>query len=102
MAIRAITEAEYMKKVKECEAASHMPPQEFELRKMQLQVDMLREIGHAAWQYPDVYSAFLKEFGDKLRIGPMSVEESLGRMALGDAGSAPAVGGLFRGKGDSK
>ena len=81
-AIRAITEAEYIKKVKECEAASYMPAQEFELKKMQLQVEMLREIGRAAWQYPDVYTGFLKEFGDKLRIGPMSVSESLGNIAM--------------------
>eukprot|EP00598_Pedospumella_elongata_P003132 CAMPEP_0184967248 /NCGR_PEP_ID=MMETSP1098-20130426/685_1 /TAXON_ID=89044 /ORGANISM="Spumella elongata, Strain CCAP 955/1" /LENGTH=857 /DNA_ID=CAMNT_0027488673 /DNA_START=80 /DNA_END=2653 /DNA_ORIENTATION=+ len=94
-AIRAITEAEYLKKVKECEAASHMPAQEFELKKMQLQVEMLREIGHAAWQYPDVYSGFLREFGDKLRIGPMSVSESLGKMALNDNKGDAA--GLFKG-----
>jgi hypothetical protein len=36
---------------------------------MALQVDMLREIGQAAWQYPDVYSGVLKQFGDKLRLG---------------------------------
>ncbi len=72
-----------------------MPAQEFELKKMQLQVEMLREIGHAAWQYPDVYSGFLREFGDKLRIGPMSVSESLGKIALNDTkGDAT---GLFKG-----
>lgn len=73
--ILAITEAEYQKKVKECEAASKMPPQEFELRKMQLQVDMLREVGQAAWKYPDVFTGLLQQFGDKLRLGPLTVDE---------------------------
>jgi len=84
MAIRAITEAEYEKKVRECEAASRMPTQEFELKKMALQVEMLREIGQAAWQYPDVYSGVLKQFGDKLRLGPLSVSETLARLATKD------------------
>mmetsp|Transcript_33123 Transcript_33123/g.55725 ORF Transcript_33123/g.55725 Transcript_33123/m.55725 type:complete len:869 (-) Transcript_33123:262-2868(-) len=96
MAIRAITEAEYQKKVKECEAASFMPTQEFELKKMQLQVEMLREIGQAAWQYPDVYSGFLKQFGDKLRLGPLSVSESLSKLAAEErAGDAKETQKLF-------
>jgi regulator of protease activity HflC (stomatin/prohibitin superfamily) len=94
MAIRAITEAEYLKKIKECEAASHMPEQEFELRKLQLQVDMLREIGHAAWQYPDVYTGFLTQFGDKLRIGPLSVTETLSRLSAKESG-VDAGGNMF-------
>ena len=94
-AIKAITEAEYLKKIKECEAASHMPPQEFELKKMQLQVEMLREIGHAAWQYPDVYSGFLREFGDHLRIGPLSVSESLGKIALDDTKAGGVASSLI-------
>jgi hypothetical protein len=87
-AILAITDAEYERKVKEAEAASHMPPQEFELKKLQLQVDMLKEIGHAAWKYPDVYTGFLEQFGDKLRLGPMSVSETLARMGPEGAGAA--------------
>lgn len=83
-AIKTITEAEYMKKVKECEAASHMPPQEFELRKMQLQVEMLKEVGQAAWQYPDVYTGFLTQFGDKLRLGPLSVTEALSKLSMNE------------------
>jgi regulator of protease activity HflC (stomatin/prohibitin superfamily) len=87
-AILAITDAEYERKIKEAEAASHMPPQEFELKKLQLQVDMLKEVGHAAWKYPDVYTGFLEQFGDKLRLGPMSVSETLARMGPEGAGAA--------------
>lgn len=82
-AISAITEAEYNKKVREAEAASRMPPQEFELRKLQMQVEMLKQIGQAAWKYPDVYTGFLEQFGDKLRVGPMSASETLAKMAQG-------------------
>jgi len=88
-AIQAITDAEYNKKIKEAEAAAKMPPQEFELRKLQMQVEMLREIGGAAWKYPDVYTGFLEQFGDKLRLGPMSASETLSKMVQGgDVGAA--------------
>ena len=84
-AIRAITEAEYLKKVKECEAASKMAPQEFQLKQMELQVQMLKEVGAAAWQYPDVYTGFLSQFGDKLRLGPLSVSETLAKLSVSEA-----------------
>jgi regulator of protease activity HflC (stomatin/prohibitin superfamily) len=84
-AIRAITEAEYLKTVKECEAASKMAPQEFQLKQMELQVQMLKEIGAAAWQYPDIYTGFLSQFGDKLRLGPLSVSETLAKLSVSEA-----------------
>lgn len=67
-----------------------MPPQEFELKKLKLQVDMLREIGQAAWQYPDVYTGFLTQFGDKLRLGPLSVSETLAKLTLEEQKGADA------------
>lgn len=78
-AIKAITDAEYNKTVKEREAASVMSTCELELKRLELQVEMLKEIGQAAWKYPDVYSGFLEEFGSSLRFGPMTVEESLAK-----------------------
>jgi len=99
-AIAAITDAEYQRKIKEAEAASRMPPQEFELRKLQMQVEMLKQIGHAAWKYPDVYTGFLEQFGDKLRLGPMSASESLAKMVNSQgAAEQPGTGG---GPGKSK
>jgi len=82
-AISAITEAEYQKKVKQADAASKMPAQELELKKLELQVQMLEKIGGAAWKYPDIYTGFLKEFGDKMRMGPMTAEESLAKLSSG-------------------
>jgi len=90
-AIAAITDAEYQRKVKEAEAAARMPPQEFELRKLQMQVEMLKQIGSAAWKYPDVYTGFLEQFGDKLRLGPMSASETLAKMASSQAAEPGAA-----------
>lgn len=72
----------YNKKMKENEAASHMPTQEFELKKLEQHVAMLKEIGQAAWKYPDVYTGFLTQFADKLRIGPMTAGETLTRLGV--------------------
>ena len=62
---------------------------------MKLQVEMLREIGQAAWQYPDVYTGFLTQFGDKLRLGPLSVTESLARLSAEESKDGGADGNLF-------
>lgn len=78
-AIKAVTEAEYQKAVKEREAAGAMDEKELELKKLELQVAALAEVGRAAWKYPDVYTAFLETFGQQLRYGPMTAAETLAR-----------------------
>ena len=80
-ATAALAEAEFQKKTKENEANSHIPQQELDLKMMQLQVEMMREVGQAAWQYPEIYTGFLKSFSDKLRFGPMTAGEALRRAA---------------------
>lgn len=80
-AIQAITDAEYNKAVKEREAAAAMAPCELELKRLELQVQMLEQVGQAAWKYPDVYSGFLDQFGSSLRFGPMTATETLSNMA---------------------
>eukprot|EP00040_Diaphanoeca_grandis_P020572 m.109431 g.109431 ORF g.109431 m.109431 type:complete len:909 (-) comp27957_c0_seq1:190-2916(-) len=81
-AIHAITEAEYNKAIKERQAAGAMAPCELELKRLELQVNMLKEIGQAAWKYPDVYSGFLDQFGSSLRFGPMTAQETLSKALL--------------------
>lgn len=51
-AISLIAQANYDKKMKENEAASHIPDQEMQLKLAQVQVEMLSAIGQSAWQYP--------------------------------------------------
>jgi regulator of protease activity HflC (stomatin/prohibitin superfamily) len=105
-AIMAKAEAEYQMKLKEAEAGSKMPQQEFELKKLELHVQMMsniaKEVGQAAWKYPDVYTGFIEEFADKLRLGPMAANEILAAHMNkkadidGEAGmKPPAGGGLF-------
>ncbi len=105
-AIMAKAEAEYQAKLKAADAGSKMPQQEFELKKMELQVQMMsniaKEVGQAAWKYPDVYTGFIEEFADKLRLGPMAANEILAAHMNkkadidGEAGmKPPAGGGLF-------
>ena len=53
-------------------------------------MDMLREIGQAAWKYPDIYTGFLTQFGDKLRLGPLSVTETLARLSAEETGDKDA------------
>ena len=104
--ITSLADADYHKKLKEAEAGSKMPEQEFELKKMELQVQMMsniaKEVGQAAWKYPDVYTGFIEEFADKLRLGPMAANEILAAHLNkkadidGDSGVKPPDGsGLF-------
>lgn len=94
-AIKAITEAEYTKAVKEREAAAAMGEKELEIKRLELQVASLREIGQAAWKYPDVYTAFLQQFGSNLRYGPMTAAETIARANVaGPADSALDQGAL--------
>ena len=80
-AIAAIAEAEYNKKMKECDAAAHMAPQEFELQKLQIQkemqVEMMAGIGKAAWKYPDVYTGFLEQIQDVVKIAPQKTNHAM-------------------------
>jgi len=73
-AIAAIAEAEYNKKMQECDAAAHMAPQEFELEKLriqkEMQVEMMAGIGQAAWKYPDVYTGFLEQIQEVVKVAP--------------------------------
>eukprot|EP00056_Hartaetosiga_gracilis_P006444 m.96660 g.96660 ORF g.96660 m.96660 type:complete len:850 (+) comp12472_c0_seq1:59-2608(+) len=80
-AISLIAEAEFNKRTKENEAASHIPEQELQIQLARLQVEMLEKIGNSAWQYPDIYTGFLKSFSDKLRIGSMTAGEVLVKAA---------------------
>ena len=59
-------------------------------------------MGQAAWKYLDVYTGFIEEFADKLRLGPMAANEILAAHMNkkadidGEAGMQfSAGGGLF-------
>merc|ERR1719316_1284008 len=52
-AILAMAQANYESGMKEQEVKSKMPPQELELKRLELIVDGMRNYGQAAWRYPE-------------------------------------------------
>lgn len=75
--ITEIAQAHAKKQREENEAATLMPAQTLELRKMQLAVEGLRHFGAAAWKYPDEMSAFIEQLTPFLRVGPSTASEIL-------------------------
>merc|ERR1719478_282738 len=69
-AVLAMADANYERGCKEQEVASRMPPQELELKRLELVVQGLMHYGQAAWRYPDEMQAFMEQLKPYLRLAP--------------------------------
>merc|ERR550514_2074691 len=76
-AILAMANAEYERGIKEQEVKSRMPPQELELKRLELIVDGMKNYGQAAWRYPEEMQSLMNQLKPYLRLGPMSATELL-------------------------
>merc|ERR1719506_2298019 len=74
-AISSLAEANYDKGRKEQEVAAMMPPQELEIRKMELAMEGMRNFGQAAWRHPEEMHHFWEQLKPYVRLGPMSAGE---------------------------
>merc|ERR1719197_245145 len=71
-AIRAMATANYERGLKEQEVKSHMPPQELELRRLELIVEGMKHFGQAAWRHPEEMQSLMNQLKPYLRLGPMT------------------------------
>merc|ERR1712188_255347 len=74
-AMLAMAEASYERGIKEQEVASRMPPQELELKRLELIVEGMRHFGQAAWRHPGEMQDFMQQLKPFLRVGPMKANE---------------------------
>merc|ERR1712232_400131 len=74
-AILAMAQANYESGLKEQEVKSRMPPQELELKRLELIVDGMKHYGQAAWRHPEEMQSFMNQLKPFLRLGPMSVSD---------------------------
>merc|ERR1712070_608045 len=79
--IRAMAEANYEKGCKEQEVNSRMPPQELELKRLELIVQAVQHYGQSAWRHPEEMQAFNNKLLPYLRLGPVSAAEVIGEAA---------------------
>lgn len=79
--IRAMAEANYEKGCKEQEVNSRMPPQELELKRLELIVQAVQHYGQSAWRHPEEMQAFNNKLLPYLRIWPVSAAEVIGDTA---------------------
>merc|ERR1711988_1060341 len=71
-AVQAMAIANYERGIKEQEVASRMPPQELELKRLELIVEGMKHFGQAAWRHPQEMQSFMNQLKPYLRLGPMS------------------------------
>merc|ERR1712139_183191 len=73
--ILAMANASYERGIKEQEVASRMPPQELELKRLELIVEGMKHFGHAAWRHPEEMQSFMHQLKPYLRLGPMTAHQ---------------------------
>merc|ERR1711904_131094 len=73
--VQAMATANYERGIKEQEVASRMPPQELELKRLELIVEGMKHFGQAAWRHPEEMQGFMKELKPYLRLGPMTAND---------------------------
>merc|ERR1719261_1130552 len=71
-AILAMATANHERGLKEQEVKSHMPPQELELRRLELIVEGMKHFGQAAWRHPEEMQSLMNQLKPYLRLGPMT------------------------------
>merc|ERR1711988_1951369 len=74
-AILAMAQANYESGMKEQEVKSKMPPQELELRRLELIVEGMRHFGQAAWRHPEQMQSFMNQLKPFLRLGQVSMSD---------------------------
>jgi len=70
-AILAMASAHHDRGMKEIEVASRMPPQELELKRLELIVEGMKHFGQAAWRHPEEMQSFMNQLKPYLHLGPM-------------------------------
>lgn len=73
--ILAMANANYERGLKEQEVASRMPPQELELKRLELVVEAMKGFGQAAWRHPEEMQGMMNQLKPFLRLGPMSAKD---------------------------
>merc|ERR1712193_554685 len=73
--VQAMAIANYERGIKEQEAASRMPPQELELKRLELIVEGMKHFGQAAWRHPQEMQSFMDHLKPYLRLGPMNAND---------------------------
>eukprot|EP00746_Dinoflagellata_sp_MGD_P146068 gnl/MRDRNA2_/MRDRNA2_78593_c0_seq1.p1 gnl/MRDRNA2_/MRDRNA2_78593_c0~~gnl/MRDRNA2_/MRDRNA2_78593_c0_seq1.p1 ORF type:complete len:879 (-),score=217.14 gnl/MRDRNA2_/MRDRNA2_78593_c0_seq1:349-2985(-) len=73
--VLAMATANYERGIKEQEVASRMPPQELELKRLELIVEGMKHFGQAAWRHPDEMQSFMHQLKPFLRLGPMNAKQ---------------------------
>lgn len=76
-AILAMANANYEQGMKQQEVASRMPPQELELKRLELVVGGMKHFGQAAWRHPEEMQSMMNQLKPFLRLGPMSASDLL-------------------------
>merc|ERR1719515_442239 len=74
-AILAMATANHERGLKEQEVKSHMPPQELELRRLELIVEGMKHFGQAAWRHPEEMQSLMNQLKPYLRLGPMTAND---------------------------
>jgi hypothetical protein len=74
-AVQAMATANYERGVKEQEVLSRMPPQELELKRLELIVEGMKHFGQAAWRHPEEMQSFMNHLKPYLRLGPMTAKD---------------------------
>merc|ERR1712100_82283 len=62
-------------KQKQREVASRMPPQELELKRLELIVEGMKHFGQAAWRHPEEMQSLMNQLKPFLRLGPMNAND---------------------------
>merc|ERR1711904_761339 len=73
--ILAMANANYERGLKEQEVASRMPPQELELKRLELVGEAMKGFGQAAWRHPEEMQGMMNQLKPFLRLGPMSAKD---------------------------
>jgi regulator of protease activity HflC (stomatin/prohibitin superfamily) len=69
-AIKKMAEAKRFEEESKFAARKEMPKQEVDLKMMELQVQMAKELGHSAWAYPTHIEQFVRNLLPTMRLAP--------------------------------
>merc|ERR1712025_763800 len=80
--ITLIANANYLKKVKENQAAAKMSKKQFDLLSAEYGIKAMENIGRAKWRMPSNVMQFYESFSPYLRMGPITAQELMGEMGI--------------------